>query len=217
MPSDNEGVEDPQIAVELDVEPVLDRHAFDDQGVRVRVMGEATEPTDAVDRRLFDLEGLDVLRPTEGVDLQEELTVEAEARHAVAAAGQLHAPDHAGVGPDVDPEVDQSGHRADAGDLGAERTVDLEVGAGARARSSDPDVPVENKDARKDQLRADGRLDVCRGSGTRGRLAGEVWRGGIHGDGARVARAQQRQEGGRQLQRLVLQRRVEHEVDRAGG
>ncbi len=173
-----------------------------------------------------DEEGLDLLRAgaaDHGVDLEQEVALEPEevgaerTRHA-RLQGQLHPPDNAGLGADEDPQVDRPRERADELDLGGHRTCQRELTAAAAGGELDLDEPDEGE--RPDLqlgLDRDDDVDLAVGVGRRIAAAVEARPRLEDLDRCRLTRLQQRVEGLRDLEDLVLERGVEHHRDAAAG
>ena len=216
------GVGDDDVAGEDD--PEAAHHADllgDDDEVAGAVALEAVERLSAVDRPCPELEGLDGSLGRggvgEGVDLEQEGAAKGDARNAVASEGEEDAADHAGLAADEHVEVERAGQRAEERNLRADRARELE----ARARARDGDLELDEAGQADDpadrQLGLDRGLDVDLASGRRARVAAAVERRrrGEDVDDRRLSRVQEGQERLRDLEVLLLSRRVEHHRDRA--
>ena len=127
-------------------------------------------------------------------------------------------PDDAGLGADEDPQVDRAGERADELDLGGHGTCQRELTAAAAGGELDLDEPDEGQ--RPDLqlgLDRDDDVDLAVGVGRRIAAAVEARPRLEDLDRCRLTRLQQRVEGLRDLEDLVLERGVEHHRDAAAG
>ena len=217
---DHEGVEQPQVPAHQQPPPPGDPDLLrpDDQSAG-GIPLEPVEQLHAAHGGGVHCEGLDGLGLVEGVQLQQELAVEAHPRDGVGSDGELDPTDHTGPGgPGAGGQVDHAGDRAQERDGAADGSVDDEVRVVGGAAGGDPEVAGQRDQLRDPELGLHRRLDVelpARGRGG-ALLAVQARGGGVDGDGGRVARLQQRQQRDRDGQGLGAAGGVEHDRHRAG-
>ena len=207
-------------------EPEAAHHADllrDDDEVARAVALEAVEELTAVHHLLLELEGVDgalwCVGVGEGVDLEQEGPAEADSGHDVAGEREENTADDTGLagGADEHVEVHRAGQRAEERHLRAHGTRELQAQASSAGGGLDLDEADQTDHPADAQLGLDGGLDIDLAARRRARVARAVERRrrGEDLDHRGLARLEQRQERLRDVEQLVLARRVEHHGDGA--